>query len=114
MGGENGKETIVYNTKKGKEKWEKKTEGKKRLEYSQIIVLGHVRGYFLYRLRVKLFTSNAIIQDLGPRFRLAFSPTLYKFIVWASWAWVHSCSGFKSNLVLTIYIYISKSLNIFL
>ena len=43
MGGENGKETIVYNTKKGKEKWEKKTEGKKRLEYSQIIVLGHVR-----------------------------------------------------------------------
>ena len=41
--GGNGKKGIVYNTKKGKEKWEKKTEGKKRLEYSQIIVLGHVR-----------------------------------------------------------------------
>ena len=38
--GENGKETIVYNTKKGKEKGRRK---KKRLEYSQIIVLGHVR-----------------------------------------------------------------------
>ena len=49
VGGENGKETIVYNTKKGKEKGRRK---KKRLEYSQIIVLGHVRGYFLYRLRV--------------------------------------------------------------
>ena len=31
MGGENGKETIVYNTKKGKEKRERKTEGEKDL-----------------------------------------------------------------------------------
>ena len=63
MGGGNGKETIVYNTKEGKkeggekkkrQKKKKKRERKKkrkekRLEYSQIIVLGHVRGYFLYR-----------------------------------------------------------------
>ena len=45
VGGENGKKTIVYNTKKGKEKRQKKkkTEEKEGLEYSQIIVLGHVR-----------------------------------------------------------------------
>ena len=46
------KKTILYNTKKGKEKEERKTEEKEGLEYSQIIVLGHVREYFLYRLRV--------------------------------------------------------------
>ena len=48
-----------------------------------------------------LFPFNTIYQYLYPRFRLAFSPTLYKFIVRAFWAWVHSCSGFKSKLVLT-------------
>ena len=68
---------------------------------------------FYIDICVKLFPSNAIIQYLYPRFRLAFSPALYKFIVRALWAWVHSYSGFKSNLVLTIvnvivliYIYI--------
>ena len=66
MGGGNGKETIVYNTKEGKKergtkkkrlkkKERKKKRKKKRLEYSQIIVLGHVRGYFLYRyMRITL------------------------------------------------------------
>ena len=49
-----------------------------------------------------LFSFNTVYQYLYPRFRLAFSPTLYKFIVWTFWAWVHSCSGFKSKLVLTI------------
>ena len=52
----------------------------------------------------ELLPSNAIIQYLCPRFRLAFSPALYKFIVRASWAWIHSCTGFKSNPVLTILI----------
>ena len=52
-------------------------------------------------VRVKLFPFNAIYQYLYPRFRLAFSPTLYKFIVRTFWAWVHSCSEFKSKLVLT-------------
>ena len=62
----------------------------------------------MYRLRVYLFPSNAIIQDLGPRFRLAFYPALYKFIVRALWVLIHSCFGSKPNLVLTIYIYISQ------
>ena len=48
MDGGKGEKAIVYNTKEG----EKREEKKKGLEYSQIIVLGHVRGYFLYRLRV--------------------------------------------------------------
>ena len=47
------------------------------------------------------FLFNAIYQYLYPRFKLAFSPTLYKFIIRVFWAWVHSCSGFKSKLVLT-------------
>ena len=46
--GGKGEKAIVYNTKEG----EKREEKKKGLEYSQIIALGHVRGYFLYRLRV--------------------------------------------------------------
>ena len=44
---------------------------------------------------------NTIFQYLFPRFRLAFSPTLYKFIVRAFWAWIHSYFGFKSKPVLT-------------
>ena len=64
--GGDGKETIVYNTKEGKKKGggqkkrlkkreRKKKRKKKRLEYSQIIVLEHVRGYFLYRyMRITL------------------------------------------------------------
>ena len=42
--GEKGKKAIVYNTKEG--------ERKGGLEDSKIIALGHIRGYFLYRLRV--------------------------------------------------------------
>ena len=76
--GEKGKIVIVYNTKEG--------ERKEDWKYSQIIALGHVRRYYLYRLRVQFFLFNAIIQALGSRFRLAFSPALYKFIVWATWA----------------------------
>ena len=60
--GGNGKKAMVYNTKrkrrkgdKEKERERKKKRKKKRLEYSQIIVLGHVRGYFLYRyMRITL------------------------------------------------------------
>ena len=42
--GGKGERAIVYNTKEG--------ERKRDWKYSQIIVLGHVRGYYLYRLRV--------------------------------------------------------------
>ena len=31
------------------------------------------------------------------KFRLALSPTLYKFIVWACWAWVQSCFGVQAK-----------------
>ena len=34
-------------------------------------------------VHVQLFSFNTIFQYLFPRFRLAFSHTLYKFIVWA-------------------------------
>ena len=65
MDGGNGKKFIVYNTKEGKkkggrrkktkEKREKEKEKTKRIEYSQVIILGHVRGYFLYRyMRITL------------------------------------------------------------
>ena len=42
--GEKCKKAIVYNTMEGKRKGDWK--------YSQIIALGYVRGYYLYRLRV--------------------------------------------------------------
>ena len=51
--GGNGKKVIVYNTKgeKGKRgEMEEKEKGKtKRMVYSQVIALEHVRGYFSYR-----------------------------------------------------------------
>ena len=72
---EKGKKTIVYNTKEGERK-----EG------------------------LKVFSNHSIRACPRILFRLAFSPTLYKFIVWATWVWIHSCSGFKSNLVLTVLI----------
>ena len=38
-----------------KKRERKKKRKKKRLEYSEILVLGHVRGYFLYRyMRITL------------------------------------------------------------
>ena len=91
---------MEKNVKKPQYIRRRKEKGKGTEKYYQIIALGHVRGYYLHRLRVQLWPFNAKIQDLGPRFRLAFSPTLYKFIVWATWAQIHSCSGFKSNPVL--------------
>ena len=47
---------------------------------------------------LNLFTLNPIFW---PKIRLAFFPALYKFIVWATWALIHSRFGFKSNLVPT-------------
>ena len=41
---EKGEKAIVYKTKEGERKGDWK--------YSQIIALGHVRGYYLHRLRV--------------------------------------------------------------
>ena len=44
MDGEKCEKAIVYKTKEGERKGDWK--------YSQIIALGHVRGYYLHRLRV--------------------------------------------------------------
>ena len=52
-------------------------------------------------VHVQLFSFNTIFQYLFLRFRLVFSPTLYKFIVQTFWTWVHSYFGFKSKSVLT-------------
>ena len=41
---EKGKKAIIYKTKEGERKWD--------WNYSQIIALGHVRGYSLHRLCV--------------------------------------------------------------
>ena len=92
-----GKKAIVYKMKKG--------EGKGG-RWKKIISLGHVRRDSLLKttlIALALFYTK--IQYLSPRFRLAFSPALYKFIVWASWTWIHHYFGFKTNLVLTTVIW---------
>ena len=115
MDGGNGAKTIVYNTKRNSKKGErrKNTRKKKRKKGGRnttvkrkssslsIILTGHVGGCFLHVCMCDSFHFNTIYQYLYPRFRLVFFPTLYKFIVRAFWAWVHSCSEFKSKLVLT-------------
>ena len=114
--GGNGAKTVVYNTKKDsknggrRKKYKKEKERKRWKEYNskkeEFFIIDHTdracpRMIFVC-MHVWLFPFNTYIyQYLYPRFRLAFSPTLYKFIVRAFWAWVHSCSGFKSKLVLT-------------
>ena len=50
--GGNGKKAIVYNTKKEKKKREedgRKTTEKEKNLVLLVRILGHVRGYFLYR-----------------------------------------------------------------
>ena len=121
VGGEIGVKTVVYNMKrdqKKKAREEKKEErNKKRKEGAKgwreyngkkkkYCTLDHTtRAWpmilFVF-VHVQFFPFNTIFQYLFPRFRLAFSPTLYKFIVRAFWAWVHSYFGFKSKPVLTI------------
>ena len=49
----------------------------------------------LIRIYNSLF--NVVTQYLGPRSRLAFYPTLYKFIVQTLWAWIHSCFGVQAK-----------------
>ena len=52
---------------------------------------------FCTYMDVQLFPSNAVTQYLGLRSRLAFYPTLYKFIARALWAWIHSCFGVQAK-----------------
>ena len=123
VGGEIGVKTIVYNMKRDQKKRREKNQEKekererererekgwrntivKRKNFVLLItLLGPDRGYFLYLYICNFFLLiNTIDQYLFPRFRLTSSPTLYKFIVWAFWAWVHSYFGFKPKPVLTI------------
>ena len=51
-----------------------------------ITLLGHNRGCFSALLHVQLFPLNTNNRYLFSRFRLAFSPTFYKFTVQACWA----------------------------
>ena len=100
MDGVNGAKTMVYNTKRKpkkrrkeeKEKRKKKEEGrrnttvKKKNSKLLITLLGHDRGRFSALFHVRLLPLNTNNRYLFSRFRLAFSPTFYKFIVWACWA----------------------------
>ena len=47
--GGKGKKAIVYNTKEEKREKKEEKEKTKRVVYSQVIALEHVRGYCLYR-----------------------------------------------------------------
>ena len=110
VGGEIGVKTVVYNTKRDQKKWkEERKRGKKynskRKELCTLDLTTRAWPRILsVFVHVQLFLFNTIFQYLFPRFRLVFSPTLYKFIIRAFWAWVHSYFGFKSKPVLTIAI----------
>ena len=123
-GWRNGAKTVVYNTKEDskkrgtKKEIQEKKERKRWKKYNnkkeEFFIIDHtdmscLRILFVC-MHVWLFPFNTIYQYLYSRFGLAFSPTLYKFIVRAFWAWVHSCSGFKSKLVLTLNILFFKLL----
>ena len=106
VGGEIGVKTVVYNAPKKKKKrgekgWRTTTVKKKEFCTLDHTIRAWPRILFVF-VHVQLFSFNTIFQSLFPRFRLAFFPTLYKFIVRAFWAWVHSYFGFKPKLVLTI------------
>ena len=113
MAGEIGVKTVIYNTKRDKkeEKGEKgerkrwKKYNSKRKEFCTLDLTTRTWPMILSGLvHVQLFPFiNTIFQYLFLRFRLTFSPTLYKFIVRVFWAWVHSYFGFKSKSALTCH-----------
>ena len=98
-----------------KNKRKKKKESKRLKKYNskrkEFCTLDHTTRAWSMILfvfvHVQLFPFNTIFQYLFPRFRLAFSLTLYKSIVRTFWAWVHSYFGFKSKPVLTIDIMVN-------
>ena len=92
---EKGKKAIVYKTKKGEGKGGRLNNHISRACPKRLMVKNYAHSSSLFYTK---------IQYLNPRFRLAFSLALYKFIVWATWTWIHHYFGFKSNLVLTSII----------
>ena len=55
-----------------------------------------------YILYSQYFFQTTYNRYLLSKIRLVLFPTLYKFIVWASWAKTQSCLGSKPKLILTI------------
>ena len=110
VGGEIGIKIVVYNTKRDQKKerkkkrrekkWKKYNSKRKEFCILDLTIRAWPRILSVF-VHVQLFPFNTIFQYLFPRFRLAFSPILYKFIVRAFWAWVHSYFGFKSKPFLT-------------
>ena len=89
---EKGKKVIVYKTKKGEGKGGRLNNHISRACPKRLMVKNYAHSSSLFYTK---------IQYLSPKFRLAFSPALYKFIILATWTWIHHYFGFKSNLVLT-------------
>ena len=128
VGGEVCGKIMVYNTRRDQKKGERKKkrlekrkrerESKRLKKYNskkeEFNIFDHITRACLKILFVlvhaQLFPFNTIFQYLFPRFRLAFFPTLYKFIVRTFWAWVHSRFGFESKLVLTVSIFLTSYL----
>ena len=99
VGGEVGGKIMVYNTRRDQKKnrERKKTRKKKERESKRLKKYNSKKEEFstfdhitracprilFVLVHAQLFPFNTIFQYLFPRFRLAFFPTLYKFIVWA-------------------------------
>ena len=68
----------------------KKYDTKRRTLDSWLYYSGYTEDGF-YILYSQLFFQTTHDRYLLSKIRLVLSPTLYKFIVWACWAWVQSC-----------------------
>ena len=84
--GGNGKKAMVYNTKREKkERGGGEKEGEKKKVKTGVLSSHSIRAcpriLFVQIYVYNPFLLKAIIQYLCPRFKLAFSPALYKFIV---------------------------------
>ena len=96
------KEKKLWYIRRGKIKG-RGTEKRRKKKESQIFRVCPKKIY-CYKLFSYLGSFLHLNPIFWPRIRLAFFPALYKFIVWATWAWIHSRFGRPSNLVLTYII----------
>ena len=101
MYGENGTKIMVYNMKrcpKIKGDWKtdkkkiKKSHTKGRTPESWLYYSNYADDDF-YILYLQLSFQTIHYCYLLSKFKLILSPTLYKFIIWAYWAWTQSCFG---------------------
>ena len=91
--GKNGTKIVVYNVRrrpkkrdgKNLEKKIKKDNTKRRVLDSWLCYLGYAEDDF-YILYFLLLFQTTHDRYLYFKIKLAFSPTLYKFIVWTCWA----------------------------